>query len=146
GIQVRKFLGLYLNFITIEENQLSRRMHSARHFCAADQMRDFSVVQHELKPLLGIRRIKRQIASSRFKHRQNGHQQLMRSLETYADQHVRPDAALPQQPGQLVCSLIELRVGKAQVSMDECDVIGGAQDLLLKQLNNGWERGIMSSS
>src|SRR6185437_3575444 len=119
---------------------------SARHFCGADQMRDFSVFQHELKPLLGRRRIKRQIASSRFKHRQNGHQQFMRSLDTYADQHVRPDAALPQQASQLVCSLIELRVGKAQVSMDKCDVIGGAPDLLLKQLSKSWGRGIMSGS
>ncbi len=72
-----------------------------------------AVLEHQVEPLAGIRRIERHVGPARLEHGEERHDHLRRALGVDPHPHLGPDPQRAQAAGQAVGPSIEVGVGEA---------------------------------
>ncbi len=96
--------------------------------------RHLAVLQQEGQPLSGVSRVQRYIGTSRFRDREQTHDQLQRTLGADPDPDLRPDPQNVQPAGQAASQLVELPIRQGPIVAGDRHRIWRAPHLCLDQL------------
>ena len=102
--------------------------------CLGQDHASVGVAEHEREAIAGVRRVKRHVSAARFEDPEQAHCELERAVGRDTDQALGANAALLQEPGELVSPRVQLAIGQDTIFASDRDALGGALDLGLEEL------------